>query len=83
MSVKLVAANNGCKDSIIKKRVLHVTGPVAIMRAHIYCDDRFTVKFVDESIGAKNRKWNFDDGTSENSVPKHIYTHLKELYRPG
>lgn len=74
MSVKLVAANNGCKDSIVKKRVLHVTGPVALMRAHIYCDDRFTVKFIDESIDENNRKWNFDDGTSgKQRAETHVY----------
>lgn len=75
MTVTLVTANNGCKDTLIMTDFVYINPPVANFRYIMDCSNRRKRKFIDQSIGADSWLWNFGDGnTSTERNPEHIYT---------
>ncbi|HEX5150182.1 MAG TPA: PKD domain-containing protein [Parafilimonas sp.] len=74
-SVTLVVYQYGCYDSLTLSKYIYVKPPIAKFSANSNCDDPYTYKFNDESIGAKSWYWDFGDGhTSDLQNPKYTYT---------
>ena len=65
-SVKLVASNNGCKDSITLNNYIHVSPPIANFITAQDCTNKYLKTFTDKSIGAVSWNWDFGDGTISN-----------------
>jgi len=73
-TVKLVASENGCKDSISIANYIQVSGPVAKFSSTLDCNDKSTVTLIDRSIDPITRFWDFGDGqTSNTKNPVHTY----------
>jgi len=73
-SVKLVARNNGCADSVIKNRVINITPTVAEFGFTYNCANSRQVQFSDSSILAQTWLWDFGDGTTApGKNPTHTY----------
>jgi gliding motility-associated-like protein len=75
LNVMLVAGNNGCRDTLIKPRYIHVNPPIA---RYIYqannCNNKLEVVFTDKSIGAVTYNWDFGDGTNSSTPsPVHVF----------
>ncbi|MEX0966854.1 MAG: PKD domain-containing protein [Bacteroidia bacterium] len=75
-TVTLIASTQaGCADTVIKKSILRITGPVA----DFTLDDSsgcqpVTVEFGHPSANAYSWNWNFGDGnTSDSKDPQHRY----------
>lgn len=72
--VKLVAWNNECSDTLVKKRFVHIDPPIAKFRADMNCNDKYQRTFTNYSIGAKTWQWEFGDGTTSTDYnPSHRY----------
>ena len=73
-TVKLIAINNGCIDTIQKINYIVVNDPKAIFTTNYFCDTLTKVKFNNSSINATSYMWYFGDGaTSTAASPTHIY----------
>ena len=76
--VKLIAINNGCRDSITKPRYVYILPPVARFLTDINCGNRNTVTFTDNSVDPMTWLWDFGDGTTSTvqNPPPHTYAAL-------
>lgn len=75
--VKLVVANNKCKDSITIANYIHILPPVAFFTVNHDCANYNNVSFVDKSLQALTWLWEFGDGTtSVLQNPSHTYAAL-------
>jgi gliding motility-associated-like protein len=73
-TVKLIAWNNGCSDSITKANYITIRPPVARFRSIFNCNNKLQVSFTDESLQPQTWLWNFGDGnTSTAQNPVHTY----------
>lgn len=73
--VTLIAVNNGCADTLIKKDFVHIKGPIAKFSISYKCNDPFSRIFTNRSIAAETFAWDFGDGQiSSDSCPVHRYT---------
>lgn len=73
--VRLVAFSNTCPDTIVVKNAVHVNPPISQFSVQNTCNEKFTKKFTDRSIGAETWFWEFGDGATSRDVnPVHIYT---------
>lgn len=63
-SIKLIAWNNGCADSITKKNIINIKPAIAKFGIVYDCADRKQVQFNDSSILAQTWLWDFGDGTT-------------------
>lgn len=63
-STKLIAWNNGCKDSLIKPAFIKVLPGAARFRPVYNCNNKKEVYFKDSSILPQSWFWNFGDGTT-------------------
>ncbi|QEC67148.1 PKD domain-containing protein [Panacibacter ginsenosidivorans] len=86
MNVKLKAYNNGCVDSIEKKKYVFIKPPIVRIRYTFNCDSPYTRNFQARFLGAKSYVWDFGDGTtsSTSKQPSHTYqnpgTYIVSLY---
>jgi gliding motility-associated-like protein len=74
-SLKLVAFNYGCSDTIIKKNAIYALPPMAYIQTKLNCSNKNLVNFIDASIVDVEHTWDFGDsttGTEKN--PAHLYT---------
>lgn len=77
--VKLIAINNGCRDSITKSALVYVMAPVARFTPKYSCVNRLQVEFEDNSIvdpshGPATYFWDFGNGQTSNQItPTVIY----------
>ena len=73
-NVMLVVEENGCLDSIIKKKAVHIAGPVAKFSSKNDCANPYTKAFSNTSVQDVTRKWDFGDGGSDTSRnPVHLF----------
>ncbi|MGN6618342.1 MAG: PKD domain-containing protein [Ilyomonas sp.] len=73
--VRLIVANNACKDTLDIDSLVHLSPPVANFKPLLNCSSPYDRTFKDYSIGAKTWSWNFGDGTtSSEQSPSHTYT---------
>ncbi len=68
-TVKLLAWNNGCKDSIIKSNIITVFPAVARFNPVYNCNNKKEVIFEDSSILPQTWLWDFGDGSSTSTSP--------------
>lgn len=83
-SVRLIATNNGCPDTIIKTNYIYVLPPIARFASAIdNCNNRFRFRFTDQSIvnpllPPLSWQWNFGDGSPLDLTqnPFHVFPAL-------
>ena len=76
-TVTLIAADNGCIDSLVKPNYVTIHPPVPAFVYKMNCDTAFQVTFTSQSIGADSLVWNFGDGqidSTNTKSPTHTYT---------
>jgi gliding motility-associated-like protein len=67
-TVTLIAYNNGCQDSIVKKNYVVVNPPFAKFGYSFGCGKNQVI-FSDSSTGADTWKWDFGDGSGYSAPP--------------
>ena len=73
-SIRLIAGNYGCFDTVDVIDYIHVSPPIAKFMIGLNCGLPFERTFTDQSIGADEWFWNFGDGnTSTLASPVHTY----------
>ncbi|MES2850596.1 MAG: PKD domain-containing protein [Bacteroidota bacterium] len=77
-SIKLIAWNNGCDDSLTKPRVLTVLPGLARFRPVYNCVNKKEVFFKDSSILPQTWLWDFGDGYTDNTQnPTHLFANYQ------
>jgi gliding motility-associated-like protein len=80
-SIKLIAWNNGCSDSIIKYQVVNVLPGYARFRTLYNCNNKREVAFIDSSVSPQTWLWDFGDGTTDNTQnPLHVFPGYQTYY---
>lgn len=77
-TVRLIADNNGCKDTATKTSLINVKLPRARFTVPFNCANRLAFTFNDQSIGADTYFWEFGDGTT--STTKGNVSHTYQSY---
>jgi gliding motility-associated-like protein len=67
-TVRLIADNNGCKDTFTRNNYITVNPPNAFFSLATTCANRYAVTVTDGSIGANTYSWNFGDGFTSTQV---------------
>ncbi|MGQ0738691.1 MAG: PKD domain-containing protein [Bacteroidota bacterium] len=76
-TVRLIAYNNGCPDTMTKTNYIYVLPPVADFTITPDCSNRLRFTFTDQSILPLTWSWDFGDAsTSTIQNPVHIYPSL-------
>ena len=76
-TVRLIAINNGCRDTLIKTNYTYVLPPIARFIYTPSCSNRLTFSFTDQSTAPQTWSWDFGDGNSSTSQnPAHSYSSL-------
>ena len=63
-TVRLIADNNGCKDTMTRTNYITVNPPNAYFNIATSCTNRFTITITDASAGANTYLWDFGDGST-------------------
>jgi len=83
-SVKLIAYNDGCLDSITKINYVTVNPPLSKFVYKFTCSNKNQYTFVDSSLGALTWDWDFGDGSGHYTLgpnpPVHIYPNVTNTY---
>ncbi len=73
-TVTLIALNNGCSDTLVIPKIVHIKPPIARFTFTNSCLQPGHIIFKDASIGADTWSWTFGDGsTSLIQNPVHDY----------
>jgi len=73
-SVRLIAWNNGCADTITKNNFITALPPVARFTNTFNCGNKLQVSFTDRSVLPQTWSWDFGDGFTSNAQnPAHSY----------
>jgi gliding motility-associated-like protein len=73
-TIRLIAWNNGCPDTMIKTNYITALPPVARFNAAFNCNNKRQVTFTDQSVLPQTWAWDFGDGfTSNLQNPTHVY----------
>jgi gliding motility-associated-like protein len=76
-SVRLIATNNGCPDTLRKINYIRVLPPIARFTDITNCLNRLQFTFTDQSVAPLTWSWDFGDATtSAIQNPVHIYPAL-------
>lgn len=62
-TIRLIATNNGCPDTIIKTNYVYVLPPIAAFTPVPDCSNRLQFTFNDQSIAPLTWEWDFGDGS--------------------
>jgi gliding motility-associated-like protein len=74
-NVRLIASNNGCPDTLLIPKLVHIKPPVAKFAVNFNCANPYRFVFTNYSVGATSWVWDFGDGTTTNAKdPVHIYS---------
>ncbi len=73
-SIKLIAYNNGCSDTLLKPNYIYVKPPIARFLPVPNCLNRYQFSFTDQSITPLTWQWNFGDGSPNSSVQNPVHT---------
>jgi gliding motility-associated-like protein len=74
LTVRLIAWNNGCADTMVKANYITALPPVARFISTFNCVNKLQVSFTDRSVLPQTWFWDFGDGsTSTAQNPVHIY----------
>ena len=73
-NVRLIVNNNGCRDTMVKNKYIHVKAPGGRIFANPDCQNLYTFNFSATLSPNTTYKWSFGDGESDTlrSVP-HTY----------
>ncbi len=73
-TVSLVVKSNGCADSSVLVKYIHIKPPVAKFGYTYQCSQNALRQFSDSSIAAQKWTWTFGDGSSSSATnPSHTY----------
>lgn len=73
-TVRLIAFNYGCTDTLLKTKAFYALPPIARMLVTLNCTNKTLVNFTDTSIVDKIHKWDFGDGITDIiKNPTHVY----------
>jgi gliding motility-associated-like protein len=73
-TVKLIANNNGCVESMTIPRYITIKPPVARFDYQTTCSNKLFLAFKDMSLGATSWEWDFGDGSkSTDPSPSHTF----------
>lgn len=81
-TVRLIATNNGCPDTMTKVNYVHILPPIARFASTADCNNRLRFSFTDQSVvnpavAPLTWLWDFGDGTtSTQQNPTHTYAAL-------
>ncbi|MBX9784788.1 MAG: PKD domain-containing protein [Chitinophagaceae bacterium] len=77
-TIRLIALNNKCRDTLTKTAYIKVLPPISKFKYAVNCAvSKRQVQFTDQSTVATSWLWNFGDGnTSTLQNPVHSYTAL-------
>ncbi len=77
-SIKLIARNNGCSDSLTKTKLITILPGLARFRPVYNCINKKEVLFKDSSILPQTWFWDFGDGsTSSAPSPVHLFANYQ------
>ncbi|MBS1564428.1 MAG: PKD domain-containing protein [Bacteroidetes bacterium] len=73
-SVKLIASNYGCSDTVVVPNTVHINAPIARIGVNADCRTPYNYGFRNYSIGATSWTWDFGDGQSTQvENPSHVF----------
>jgi gliding motility-associated-like protein len=73
-TIRLIAWNNGCPDTVIKSNYITALPPVARFTPGFNCSNKRQVIFTDNSVLPQTWAWDFGDGTTSTlQNPTHTY----------
>jgi len=77
-SIKLIAWNNGCKDSLTQSKIIRILPGLARFTPVYNCNNKKEVYFKDSSILPQSWFWDFGDGsTSTQQNPTHQFANYQ------
>ncbi|HSC38764.1 MAG TPA: PKD domain-containing protein, partial [Chitinophagaceae bacterium] len=73
-SVRLIAANYGCADTVQLNNVVHINAPISRFGVGADCATPFLYAFNNYSVGATSWNWDFGDGSTSTGIsPTHTF----------
>ncbi len=76
-TIRLIAWNNGCADTLTRVRYITALPPVARFTSTFNCNNKLQVAFTDQSVLPQTWAWNFGDGfTSNLQNPVHYLRNI-------
>lgn len=77
-TIRLIAVNNGCPDTITRTNYIYVLPPIARFLVTPDCGNRVRFTFTDQSIAPLTWEWNFGDGSPLVTIqdPVHLFPAL-------
>lgn len=72
-SIRLIAINNGCPDTIIRTNYVHVLPPIARFTPVPNCSNRLQFSFTDQSVAPLTWEWDFGDGSPFSTVQNPVH----------
>lgn len=74
-TVKLIANNNGCYDTLTRTNYITALPPLAEFKLSYTCANRKQIFITDQSIGASTYSWNFGDGSTSTAANPGSHTY--------
>lgn len=76
-TIRLIAFNNGCPDTMTKTNYIYVLPPIARFNITPDCNNRLRFTFTDQSVVPISWEWDFGDATTSIlQNPVHIFPAL-------